>query len=456
MIYFIGETQLNFNDEIQKSDLKFFKNWIESLSAVEVDIETVDRFKTNLFANPYMSDILCIQFGNFADQFVIEGKDFNFDFIRPYLESERITKFFTNGAFDLQFFYHKGIYTKNVVDVFLVETCLTLGILLPKGSRGYKGLVKKYIGVEIDKSIRNSITVLNNEVVKYSADDVKYMQAVYENQKTFIRRYELERCVSLENNFLLVCALASYRGFYLNKEVWNSLSKVLSKEVDYNLEALNDYVIENGLDLKLKGQGDLFSKITIDWNSPKQVANFFEELGIDCKIKDKKTKLPKLTVEAKIIARHAKNFPIVGHYIAYKEAEKAYSTYGPSFLKYVNPVSRRVHTRYQQIVDTGRMSSSDPNLQNIPKEDRYREAFQATDGRCLVISDYSAQEPKILADVSGDPNLINFFLNGDGDIHSFVASKMYSIIENKEVIVTKNDPRRQVGKVLNLKLKIKC
>ena len=94
-------------------------------------------------------------------------------------------------------------------------------------------------------------------------------------------------------------------------------------------------------------------------------------------------------------------------------------------------------------------------MQNIPNAEKFpgfRGCFVAPKGTKLIVADYSQQEPRITADKANDSILLDFYENGDGDTHSLVASKMFSVIEGKEVKITKGDPRRQIGKVLNLKL----
>lgn len=104
------------------------------------------------------------------------------------------------------------------------------------------------------------------------------------------------------------------------------------------------------------------------------------------------------------------------------------TAYGEKFLENINPVSGRIHSDYFQILHTGRISSSNPNQQNIPsKRPGYRECFDAPEGREYVVADYSSQEMRVLADVANEEVMIDFFINGDGDLHSLTGRRMFGV-----------------------------
>jgi DNA polymerase-1 len=130
-----------------------------------------------------------------------------------------------------------------------------------------------------------------------------------------------------------------------------------------------------------------------------------------------------LTSTNKDIPEDYKDF--IHLYLTYKEYERSCSTFGIDFFKYVNPITDRLHSNYKQILNTGRISSSNPNLQNIPSNDGFRRAFTSPQGWKIVNADYSGQEQIILANKSEDEDLISFYEQGLGDMHSFVASKIF-------------------------------
>ena len=148
--------------------------------------------------------------------------------------------------------------------------------------------------------------------------------------------------------------------------------------------------VDNQLDLFGEGL-----KTKINWNSEKQVIPLFKKLGVNTETKDKKSGLIKNSVEKKVIASQKDKHELIPIYLKYKEAEKLVSTYGENWFNYINSVSKRIHTNYTQIMNTGRLSSGQkgnpkkgikqlPNMQNVPSDDRTRHCFIANDGYDLI------------------------------------------------------------------------
>jgi DNA polymerase-1 len=203
----------------------------------------------------------------------------------------------------------------------------------------------------------------------------------------------------------------------------------------------------------------LFSEglsVNINWNSPKQVIEFFKGLGVNTTVIE--GGIAKDTVEQGHLIKFASKFPIIETYCKYKEFQKDLGTYGDNWLKLVNPVSGRIHTSYKQLMNTGRLSSGGkdkvmkvdlPNMQNIPADEETRSCFIAEPGNVIIGVDYSGQEQVVLANRSMDRNLLEFYDKGLGDMHAFVASKMYSELENLTVdeIKKKHKGKRQAAKI---------
>jgi DNA polymerase I-like protein with 3'-5' exonuclease and polymerase domains len=182
-------------------------------------------------------------------------------------------------------------------------------------------------------------------------------------------------------------------------------------------------------------QGDLFSgfsgpKCNINWNSAKQVIPLFEELGFNLNTFDKELGKMKKSIDANIIEPQVHVSDIAPIYLKYKAAMKTTSTYGQNFIDAINPVSGRIHTNFNQLMDTGRLScggkdkenkTSYLNLQNLPADEETRAAFVSEKGNLWASADYSGQESVIITNVSKDPNLISFFNDALGDLHSYVA-----------------------------------
>jgi DNA polymerase-1 len=165
--------------------------------------------------------------------------------------------------------------------------------------------------------------------------------------------------------------------------------------------------------------------------SPKQLGDvLFEHLKLDPKAK--KTKTGQYATGEEVLLKLAKEHQIVDDILAFREYTKLNNTYVEKLPQLINPKSGRIHTSYSQAVAvTGRLSSNDPNLQNIPvRTDRGREirkAFIARDeNHVLMSADYSQIELRIVAAISGDPNMCQAFRDGL-DIHTATAAKVFNV-----------------------------
>ncbi len=162
-------------------------------------------------------------------------------------------------------------------------------------------------------------------------------------------------------------------------------------------------------------------------NSPKQLGvALFEKLGIPCK---KKTKSGYST-NADVLEELADEYPIVAHVLEYRAIAKLKSTYCEGLLKVIDSDGRIRSTLNQTETRTGRISSTEPNLQNIPVRSELgremRRFFTADEGRCLVDADYSQIELRVLAHLSNDATMIEGFNNGE-DIHAITASQVFNM-----------------------------
>ncbi len=164
--------------------------------------------------------------------------------------------------------------------------------------------------------------------------------------------------------------------------------------------------------------------------SPAQVGDvLFDRLKIDPKAK--KTKKGAWSTTEEILEKHRRDWPIVDLILRVRGLRKLLATYVDALPRLINPVTGRIHTTYNQTVTaTGRLSSANPNLQNIPiRTDEGREirrAFVASPGNIIMSADYSQIELRLMADISGDPVMVQAFLSGE-DIHRSTAAKIYHL-----------------------------
>ena len=184
------------------------------------------------------------------------------------------------------------------------------------------------------------------------------------------------------------------------------------------------------------------AETTFNINSPKQVGEvLFDQLKLDAKAK--KSKTGQYSTSEEVLLALKPKHPVVGMILAYRELKKLISTYISALPTYINPETGKIHTTYNQTVTaTGRLSSSNPNLQNLPiRSERgqlIRQAVIPDDGCMFLSADYSQIELRLMAHFSQDPHMVEAFRSGQ-DIHAATAAKIFNVpIEQ----VTK-DQRRQ-------------
>lgn len=210
---------------------------------------------------------------------------------------------------------------------------------------------------------------------------------------------------------------------------------------------LQDFALE--LDQMIaKVQKEIFDFAGEEFNisSPKQLAIIlYEKLQIPT---GKKTKAGAYSTNEKVLLNNAEMYPIIKSVLRYRELFKLKSTYTNALIEQINPATHRVHTSYNQaIVATGRLSSTNPNLQNIHTStelgQRIRSAFVADVGNEFITFDYSQQELRLLAHFSNEEKLIEYFVDGH-DIHAATAAQLFKVDIAK---VTKQ--QRRIGKTVN-------
>ncbi|MFP4081310.1 MAG: DNA polymerase I [Candidatus Aminicenantes bacterium] len=192
--------------------------------------------------------------------------------------------------------------------------------------------------------------------------------------------------------------------------------KSLSSELQFDLDHLEKKIYE------ICGE-------EFNLNSPQQLAHIlFQKMKLPC---SKRTKITRgYSTSFSVLQDLARTYPIAKYALEYRQLAKLKSTYADSLPHLVNSETGRIHTSYNQTVTaTGRLSSSDPNLQNIPVRGelgwRFRQAFVPQENHFLLAADYSQIELRVLAHLSEDPLLMETFLQ-DQDIHQQTASKVFS------------------------------
>jgi len=369
--------------------------------------------------------MIMFQIGDADQQFVIDTRRVSIEPLRNILQNKNILKIFHNAKFDYKFIKKwSSIICEGVYDTYLVERVLNCG----KQNYGYglKDVCKRYLDVDLDKEVRNKFIGLaskpftDNQIV-YGAKDVEYLIKIRTHQLPLIIKNQLDRVVDLENEVVLAFADIEYNGLDLDTESWKKIEKVNTEKADGLQDSLDNMVtLDPRLDRFVSKyvQADLFTavedlrKIDIKWTSPKQVLEVFQCL------------VPKLdNVNGKQMYKYRFQYPLIDKYVKYKEAMKLCTSYGDAFFKNLSN-DNKIHTNFHQILDTGRVSSSKPNMQQIPADNIYRNCFTAPDGWSFVSADYSSQELNVIAFGSKDPVWIKALQNNE-DLHSTCAELVY-------------------------------
>lgn len=467
-------------DDVPYSDKYEIISADESLKILEpIRIVGFDTETNGL--SPFLSKLLLIQLGNKDVQVVVDVETVDVQLYKPYLESDRLFLLW-NAKFDLRFLFYNHIDIKlgHVFDGMLAEQLLYLGYpdnldITPDEYRmgGYdfpyidyvtkdkankrkisyslKAAGNKYLSVEFDKSIRDHIAdePLSEDVIIYSANDVKYLEDIYNIQLEKLKEKGLLKAIEYENRFVIVLAYIEWSGVKIDKDKWLKKSQEDLVEADRKLQAINNWVAEHfdddssfvsveyddTIDDPLIRDFYKVKKCAINWNSPKQVIPLFKALGVDVSTIDKKTKEEKESVNANLLKGQRDQCELIDMYIEYKEAVKVTGTYGVKFFDQIES-DGRIHTNFKQLLSTGRLSSggSDKvgkkeikhlNLQNLPANARTRSCFVSEEGNKWISADYSGQESRLIASIANDKAMIELFTTGCGDVHSLAAKMSY-------------------------------
>ena len=312
------------------------------------------------------------------------------------------------------------------------DTMLAHYVIEPEGRRSMDLLSAQYLGYEpisitelIGKKGKNQGTMRDvplEQITEYAAEDADITLQLKNCFSPLIQKRGVEKVFNeVENPLVRVLVDMEFEGVKVDIDFLKEYSKVL--EVDAKIS--EERVYEQ-------------AGVRFNLASPKQLGEvLFDILKLDPKAK--KTKTGQYATGEEVLQKMATKHKIVDDILNFRELTKLKSTYVDSIGELINPKTGRVHTSYaQSVAVTGRLSSINPNLQNIPiRTERGREirkAFIAREkDRVLVSADYSQIELRIVAAISGDPNMCEAFKLGK-DIHTATAAKIYGI---EEASVTK-------------------
>ncbi len=447
-----GTKDINKNSEkiteIKKKNYQLIKNekeiedWMKQ--SEEIGEFAIDTETTSL--DPHTANLVGISISNrignacYIPLNHISGNNLNekkvLSILKNYLEDESIKKIGQNIKFDFIVFYHRGITLNSMEDTMLMSYTLDAGKnrhnmdTLSEIHLGHKTIKFKDL-VGTGKKQLNFSEVNVSEAKDYAAEDADITFRLY---KIFLKSLKAEKLLNIyelfEKPLIKILSEMEIKGIKLDKSSLNKLSSKFSTKIE-----------------KLEKSIFKISKKTFNIGSTKQLG---EIMYNDLKIAAlKKTKKGSFATSASVLEDLAfKGYEFPKLILEWRQISKLKNTYSDALPEHINQNTKRVHTSFLlAATTTGRLASSDPNLQNIPiKSDDgkdIRKAFVSEKNHKLISADYNQVEMRILADLADVKQLKKAFLNNE-DIHTLTASQVFG----KEINKIDSETRRK-AKAIN-------
>lgn len=493
MIYFVSKQQSLFESENYKS------------LSIEESIEMIKSWKIFMFDTEgtgldcHIAKVLLMQFGKMdkSIQIVVDCTT-----VDPLLYKEVIEQGFLVGQnlkYDAKMLMAIGIFIRKCYDTMIAEMLRYFGFpRIPVSPEEYEeqkydfpyhikttkatknkpsttyyelsfaldALGYKYIGVNIDKSIRGKIKYIGitEDVIVYGANDVIYLGDIMDAQIEYFKSIKAMKALQIECSAVLPLAYFEYCGVKLDSEKWMNIYHRNCIDLQKTTDALNTFVVNLGNRKFIRDaiQLDLFqevdtsnkSKCNINWSSTDDVVPLLKFLGFNTKGWNKEKKEETESKGADLVKKQKNINPEFAElYLEYSRLDKLCSTYGPQYTNAINPITKRIHTEFRQLdTVTGRLSCGSqkqnedlatlkrlplkptkghseevcayPQIQNLPNTNEVRSCFIAEEGNDFISIDYNSEESRLLASLSGDKGMLEVFEKGY-DMHSYVAWLIY-------------------------------
>lgn len=342
------------------------------------------------------------------------------EIFRPFFEKESVLKIAHNLKFDYKVLKSHGVEIQGAI----FDTMIAHYLLNPDGRHGMDYLSEVYLNYKpvsietiIGKKGKNQGTFRDADLVtqtNYAAEDADVTYQLYELFAPQLKKEGLEDLFfKVEMPLMVVLAKMELEGVSLDE---NWLNKE-SKDLENDLKNLEEKIFE------LSGE-------EFNMNSPRQLGEIlFEKMQLDPKAK--KTKTGQYATSEDVLQKLVAKHDIIKYILEYRTYQKLKSTYVDALPTQIEKLDNRVHTNFSQTTAaTGRLASVNPNLQNIPirtlRGQQIRGAFVADKGSKIISADYSQIELRLIAEISGEENMIKAFQDGE-DIHASTAAKLFKI-----------------------------
>lgn len=342
------------------------------------------------------------------------------EIFRPFFEKEDLLKVAHNLKFDYKILKQYNITVKGA----MFDTMIAHYLLNPDGRHGMDYLSEVYLNYKpvsietiIGKKGKNQGNFRDADLrtqTDYAAEDADITFQLYELFAPQLKKENLEDLFfSIEMPLMEVLAKMELAGISLD-EKWLAQESI---DLENDLKQLESKIFE------LSGE-------EFNMNSPRQLGDIlFEKMQLDPKAK--KTKTGQYATSEDVLQKLASKHEIIKHILEYRTYQKLKSTYVDALPSQIEKTDNRVHTNFSQTTAaTGRLASVNPNLQNIPirtlRGQQIRGAFVSGEGKKIISADYSQIELRLIAEISGEDNMIKAFQDGE-DIHASTAAKLFKI-----------------------------
>ena len=425
----------NYEYITREEDARRAMNEISRYDVVEFDTEG-----TSL--SPFDGKISLFQIGLPNKSYVFDNRsdteysDFNIELFKPILTDKKTLKIIQNSNYDLKMvkFLH-GFYIENIYDTMLVEMLLTLGLYsigMQFKHASLESIVRRRLGLNMTKEPRGTFMDYHQNFkpfqLEYAATDTTVLRLIRDMQLPDIKANGFEDVCRLEFEFVKSMCEMELNGILFDVDRQRRILTDVEKEAIMYGAEVNKYLSAT------MSQKTLFNVSLINIDSNAQVKAALTKYGLDVE-----------NTQVETLQKYA-GVPVIDALLDYRIAQKFLSTYGENLIDKINPVTGRLHTEFMQMVSTGRMSSRNPNLQNIPKKQKYRTSFIARPGYTLITCDMSGAELRILGNLSKDPIFLECYASGL-DLHTRTAAEIAGVSMEKV-----NHAMRTAAKSINFGL----
>ena len=353
--------------------------------------------------------------------------------MKELFEAQHPVKIMHHAKFDLKFFQAElgvrrfGTIFDTMLGAMVVSQAQVNCDAIFSFGFDLENLMREYCDVVLEQKKELQASdwnrpFLTSDQIKYAAVDAFVLLPLRKAIIERLKEFHLIDAAKLEFDSVEPVATMERTGFLLNRNRWLKQHKAIVAERDDTAQKLYDILAPGGVPQQTLFEGGP-KQVPINLNSRPQLIEAMQKLGIELPTLDD-GKITTRTYKLQSISKQHKVIPII---IDYRGLEKAVTTYGANWFRYIDEIDGRIHATFRQIgADTARFAVSDPNLTQIPKEDAYRRCFEAAPGKMLVWGDYSLMELRIVAALAGEEEMIKAFKSGK-DYHTMTAATIFDV-----------------------------